>query len=44
MDVVKVHVESIRLVMQQKMEGEGGAVGKQIMGGLGLVIKKVAAG
>jgi hypothetical protein len=44
MEVVKVHVEAIRLVMQQKMEGEGGAVGKQIMGGLGLVIKKVAAG
>lgn len=42
MEVVKVHVEAIRLVMQQKMEGEGGAVGKQIVSGLGLVIKKVA--
>ena len=42
MEVVKVHVEAIRLVMQQKMEGEGGAVGKKIVGGLGLVIKKVA--
>ncbi len=41
MEVVKVHVEAIRLVMQQKMEGEGGAIGKQIVGGLGLVIKKV---
>ncbi len=41
MEVVKVHVEAIRLVMQQKMEGEGGPVGKQIVGGLGLVIKKV---
>jgi hypothetical protein len=42
MEVVKVHVEAIRLVMQQKMEGEGGAIGKKIVGGLGLVIKKVA--
>ena len=41
MEVVKVHVEAIRLVMQQKMEGEGGPVGKQIVSGLGLVIKKV---
>ena len=42
MEVVKVHVEAIRLVMQQKMEGEGGPIGKKIIGGLGLVIKKVA--
>ena len=41
LDVVKMHVEAMRLVITQKMEGDGGAVGKQLLTGLGLVIKKV---
>jgi hypothetical protein len=42
MDVVKVHVEALRLIIQQKMEGEGGPIGQKIVAGLGAVIKKVA--
>ncbi len=41
LEVVKMHIEAMRLVVQQKMEGDGGAVGKQLLTGLGLVIKKV---
>jgi hypothetical protein len=41
LDVVKVHNEAMRLVVQQKMAGDGGPVGQKLLGGLGLVIKKV---
>jgi len=41
MEVVKVHMEALRLVMQQKMEGDGGPVGQKLVAGLGLVIKKM---
>ena len=41
MEVVKIHTEAIRFIVQKKIEGEGGQLGKQIIGGLGLVIKKV---
>ncbi len=41
MDAVKVHQEALRLVMQQKMEGDGGPVGQKLVAGLGMVIKKI---
>jgi hypothetical protein len=41
LNVVKVHMEAIRLVIQQKMEGDGGPVGQKLVAGLGAVIKKV---
>lgn len=41
MEGVKVHVETLRLIMQQKMEGDGGAMGQKLVAGLGLVIKKI---
>ena len=41
LEVVKVHVEALRLIMMQKMEGEGGPIGQKIVAGLGMVIKKV---
>ncbi len=42
LDVVKVHVEAIRLIVTQKMEGDGGPIGQKVVAGLGAVIKKVA--
>lgn len=44
MEGVKVHVETLRLIMQQKMEGDGGPMGQKIVAGLALVIKKMTAG
>lgn len=41
MDIVKLHVETLRLVIAQKMEGEGGAMGPKLLTGLALAIKKV---
>ena len=41
LEVVKVHMEAIRLVIQQKMEGDGGATGKQLVAGLAATIKRV---
>jgi hypothetical protein len=41
LEVIKVHMETIKLVIQQKMEGEGGEMGKKLVSGLGAVIKKV---
>jgi len=41
MDAVKVHQEALRLVMQQKMEGDGGPIGQKLVAGLAMVIKKI---
>jgi hypothetical protein len=41
LEVVKVHIEAMRLVQQQKMSGDGGPIGQKLVAGLGLVIKKV---
>jgi hypothetical protein len=41
MEAVKVHQEALRLVMQQKMEGDGGPIGQKLVAGLGMVIKKI---
>lgn len=43
MDVVKVHVETLRLVIMQKMEGDGGPMGEKLMNGLALAVKKVTS-
>ena len=40
--VVKIHVETLRLVIQQKMEGEGGPAGQKLLTGLALALKKVS--
>lgn len=42
LDVVRIHVETLRLVIQQKMEGDGGAMGQKLLTGLTLALKKVA--
>lgn len=44
MEGVKLHVETLRLIMQQKMEGDGGPMGQKIVAGLTLVIKKMTGG
>lgn len=41
MDAVKVHQEALRLIMQQKMEGDGGPIGQKLVAGLAMVIKKI---
>lgn len=41
MDIVKLHVETLRLVILQKMEGDGGPMGQKLLTGLSLAIKKV---
>jgi hypothetical protein len=41
MEAVKVHQEALRLVMLQKLEGDGGPIGQKLVGGLALVIKKI---
>lgn len=37
----KLHVDALRLVLGKRLTGDGGKVGKQLLGGLGMVIKKV---
>ena len=44
MEGVKLRVETLRLIMQQKMEGDGGPMGQKIVAGLALVIKKMTGG
>lgn len=41
MEIVKLHVETLRMVIAQKMEGDGGGMGQKLLGGLSLAIKKV---
>jgi hypothetical protein len=43
MEGVKVHIDTLRLIMQQKMEGDGGPIGQKLIAGLDLVIKKMTA-
>ncbi len=40
MDVVAVHVEALRLVIADRLEGEGGLQGKKLLVGLESVLKK----
>jgi hypothetical protein len=41
MDIVKLHVETLRVVIMQKMEGDGGPMGQKLLTGLALAVKKV---
>lgn len=41
MEVVKLHVETLRIVIQQRMDGDGGAMGQKLLTGLSLALKKV---
>lgn len=42
MEVVKVHIDALRLVIAQRMAGEGGRAGENLMRGLDAVIAKVS--
>ena len=42
--VVKVHVDSLKLVIAEGMEGDGGAAGEQLLKGLDLVVQKIMGG
>jgi len=42
MDVVNVHINALRLILQQKMKGDGGKAGENLLSGLAAVIDKVA--
>lgn len=43
-DAVKVHVDSIHLVIQQRMSGDGGDEGQAMLAGIRKVCERVAAG
>ncbi|HIJ62412.1 MAG TPA: phosphorelay protein [Rhodospirillaceae bacterium] len=42
MEVIRLHVEAMRLVIGQKMEGDGGRPGQSLLKGLQAVIAKVS--
>lgn len=42
LDVVKVHIDTMKLVVTQQMSGDGGTAGEQLLKGLDAVIAKVA--
>ena len=42
MNVVRVHIDALRMVIAQHLEGDGGAAGKALVRGLQLVIAKVS--
>ncbi|MEO5335968.1 MAG: Hpt domain-containing protein [Magnetospirillum sp. WYHS-4] len=42
-DVIKVHVDSLKLVIAQNLKGDGGPLGEKLLAGLNAVIDKVAA-
>lgn len=42
MEVVKVHIDALRLVIAQRMDGEGGRHGDNLMRGLEAVVAKVS--
>lgn len=37
----KLHVDALRLVLGKRLTGDGGKVGRQLLGGLGMVLKKI---
>jgi CO dehydrogenase/acetyl-CoA synthase epsilon subunit len=39
-EVVGLHINGLQAVISQKLKGDGGAVGEQLMSGLELVVKK----
>lgn len=42
MNVVRVHIDALRMVIAQHLEGDGGAAGKALVRGLQLIIAKVS--
>jgi hypothetical protein len=42
LDAVKVHIDAMKLVIAQRMEGDGGKVGENLVGGLQAVVAKLA--
>ncbi len=43
LEAVKVHIDTMKLVVAQKMAGDGGKPGEQLLKGLDAVIAKVAS-
>ena len=43
LEAVKVHIDTMKLVVTQKMAGDGGQMGEQLLKGLDAVIAKVTA-
>lgn len=41
LEVVKVHIDALRLVIAQRLEGDGGSVGTKLVRGLDAAINKV---
>jgi len=41
-EVIGLHIQALQAVISQKLKGDGGAVGEQLMSGLELVVKKRA--
>ncbi|NKB45683.1 MAG: phosphorelay protein [Alphaproteobacteria bacterium] len=41
LSVVKVHIDTLRLIIQERMEGDGGKAGSQLLRALDAVIAKV---
>lgn len=41
LQVVKVHIDTLRLIIQERMEGDGGKAGSQLLRALDAVIAKV---
>lgn len=42
LDVIKIHIDAMRLIIAQRLEGEGGVAGERMMAGLQAVIAKVS--
>lgn len=42
LDVIKLHIDAMRLIIAERMEGTGGAVGERMVAGLQAVIAKVS--
>lgn len=41
-EIIRLHIDAMRVVIAQKIEGEGGAIGTQLLKGLELVISKAS--
>lgn len=43
-EVIALHIDAMKLVIGNRMKGEGGAAGERLLGGLSQVIAKIAEG
>ncbi len=41
MEVIRLHIDTMRVIITNGMEGEGGQAGEQLLSGLGKVVEKV---